>query len=179
MASVLETAVSGRAGCRACGAKIAKGEIRFGERVANPFGEGETTWWFHVPCAAYRRPEAFLALDNPEEVEDGVRLQVVARLGDKHPRLARITRAEQAPSGRAKCRHCRENIAKESWRIVLHIWDDGRFNAMGFIHVACAPEYFGTGDIMDRIGRADPAPVPEALAEIAALLPSIDSPSGS
>ena len=60
MAHVMESAKTGRAKCRGCDRRIEKGEIRFGERVPNAFGEGETTLWFHVRCAAYKRPQPFL-----------------------------------------------------------------------------------------------------------------------
>src|SRR5947207_3050798 len=60
MPHVMEPATSARATCRGCNQKIAKGELRFGERQPNAFGEGEMTLWFHLACAAYKRPEAFL-----------------------------------------------------------------------------------------------------------------------
>ena len=41
MAHVIEHASSGRAKCRSCDQPIAKGELRFGERQPNAFGEGE------------------------------------------------------------------------------------------------------------------------------------------
>ena len=60
VAHVIEPASSGRAKCRSCDQPIAKGELRFGERQPNAFGDGEMTLWFHLPCAAYSRPEPFL-----------------------------------------------------------------------------------------------------------------------
>ena len=60
MPHTLEPASSGRAKCRVCGQKLAKGEIRLGERQPNPFGDGEMTLWFHPSCAAFKRPEVFL-----------------------------------------------------------------------------------------------------------------------
>src|SRR6478736_6926755 len=62
MPHVIEPATSARAKCRGCDQKIDKGELRFGERQPNAFGEGEMTLWFHVPCAAFKRPEPFLEL---------------------------------------------------------------------------------------------------------------------
>ena len=56
MAHVFEPAASGRAKCRGCGQALPKGEVRFGEKLANPFAEGEMTHWFHPLCAAYKRP---------------------------------------------------------------------------------------------------------------------------
>ena len=64
MAHVFEPAASGRSKCRACGQALRRGELRFGERLPNLFGEGDMTLWFHPRCAAYKRPQPFLqALD--------------------------------------------------------------------------------------------------------------------
>ena len=62
MPHVIEPAPSGRASCRGCGGKIPNGSLRFGECLPNPYADegGEMTHWFHLPCAAYRRPEPFL-----------------------------------------------------------------------------------------------------------------------
>src|SRR5262245_31578888 len=57
---VIEPASTGRAKCRGCGERIAAGEMRFGESAPNPFGEGETTQWFHLECAAFKRPDPLL-----------------------------------------------------------------------------------------------------------------------
>ena len=59
---MIERATSSRATCRGCGAKIARDELRFGERLPNPFADegGEMTHWFHLACAAFTRPEPFL-----------------------------------------------------------------------------------------------------------------------
>ena len=62
MPHTIERAVTGRAKCRGCNERIAAGQQRFGERVPNPYGDegSETTHWYHVACAAFTRPEAFL-----------------------------------------------------------------------------------------------------------------------
>ncbi|MCA9614795.1 MAG: hypothetical protein KC586_18690 [Myxococcales bacterium] len=53
MDHVLELAPSGRATCRTCGNKIAKGEVRFGEAVPSQFApSGFATEWHHLTCAA-------------------------------------------------------------------------------------------------------------------------------
>ena len=167
----IEPASSGRAKCRGCGQTIGKGELRFGERVPNPFGEGEATYWFHVECAAYRRPERFVRLENLlRELENATDLEMVAKAGVEHYRLCRIKRAEVAPSGRAKCRQCHEAISKGSWRVALEIWEEGRFNPMGFIHMACSGDYFGTSNILDRLKRATPELQESQVGEIESLL---------
>src|SRR4030042_208734 len=72
MPHVIEAAATGRAKCRGCGGKIAALELRFGERLPNPFADGEMTHWFHLDCAAFKRPEPLLeALAERKEPLDG------------------------------------------------------------------------------------------------------------
>jgi hypothetical protein len=152
---VLEPATSGRAKCRGCGRTIARGELRLGDRLPNPFADdgGEMTHWYHLPCGAYRRPEAFVeALAASDAiVEDRGALEHEARLGMAHRRLPRVTAAERSPSGRASCRSCREPIAKGAWRISLVYYQDGRFVPSGFIHARCVRAYVGVDQIGHRL----------------------------
>jgi hypothetical protein len=157
MPDVLSPAPTARSKCRGCGRTIEKGAIRFGEAEANPFGEGETQRWFHLECAALKRPERFgPALDAASDVPERDTLHALVQSGLEHPRLVRILRAERAPSARAHCRHCRELIEKGALRIALEIWEDGRFSPMGSIHASCAPSYFETRELMPRIERTSP-----------------------
>ncbi len=154
---VIEPASSARAKCRGCGAKIAKGELRFGESVPNPFADGNTTIWFHLDCGAHRRPEPFLEAlevwpENPND-ETIARLSVAAELGIAHPRATRVAQLECSLSGRAKCRQCKELIAKDRLRIKLEIFQDARFEPIGYIHLNCCSDYFGTGIDFDRVQR--------------------------
>jgi hypothetical protein len=146
MPHVFETASTGRSKCRGCDQPIAKGDVRFGERVPNPFAEGETTLWFHPLCAAYKRPESMLeTLDQaPEMVTNRDVLERAARSNARFRRLPRISGAERSPSGRAKCRQCREPIEKGSWRIRLVFYEEGRFSPAGDIHLGCRGAYFET-----------------------------------
>jgi hypothetical protein len=140
---VFEPAASGRSKCRGCGQALPKGELRFGERLPNPFGEGEMTLWFHPACAAYKRPESMLeALAQSEnDVPDREVLEHAAKGSLAQHRLARIDGAERA-KGQATCRHCREPIPKGAWRIRLVYYEEGQFNPSGFIHVDCRRGYF-------------------------------------
>ncbi len=52
MAHLFELASSGRSKCRACARAIERGELRFGERIPNPFAEGETTSWLQCCTSA-------------------------------------------------------------------------------------------------------------------------------
>ena len=152
MAHVFEPASSGRSKCRGCGRAIAKGEIRFGERLANPFAEGEMTHWFHPLCAAYKRPEAMReALQASADVADHAALEAAVRGASASPRLPRIDGAERSPTGQAKCRHCREAIEKGAWRIRLVFHEEGTFSPGGFIHVACRQGYFETADMVEQV----------------------------
>ncbi len=157
MPHVIEPASSSRAKCRGCDQKIAKGELRFGERQPNAFGEGEMTLWFHLDCAAYKRPEPFLeALENEKAVEDRERLAAVAEFGIAHRRVPRINGAERAPSGRARCRSCKQLIERGAWRIALVYFEEFRFEPSGFVHATCAREYFETTDLIERIKHFSP-----------------------
>ena len=162
MAHVIEHAASGRARCRGCEQPIAKGELRFGERQPNSFGEGEMTLWFHPWCGAYKRPETFIeALDAADaavakDIPDADGLRAAAKAGIAHRRLPRVNGADRAPTGRARCRHCRELIDKDSWRIGLVFFEEYRFAPSGYIHAACAQGYLETIDILDRVKHFSP-----------------------
>jgi hypothetical protein len=168
MAHVIEKAPTGRAKCRGCGGKIAASELRFGERLPNPFADGEMTHWFHLECAAFKRPAPFLEAlaATPERPVDAERLESEAKRGVAHRRLPRIAGAERSPTGRAQCRSCREPIAKDDWRIALVFYEDDRFVPAGYVHVRCSLAYFETTDILPRLQRFAPDLGDEQLKEI-------------
>jgi len=172
MAHLIEPASTARAKCRGCGENIAAGDLRFGEAVPNPYAEGETTHWFHLDCAAYKRPEAFLeALEaRTEPLADSERLALEARRGVEHPRLPRVDGAERASSGRARCRSCRDTIDKGSWRISLVYYEGGRFQPSGFIHARCARQYLETIAVLARIAHFTPGLSDEDVRELRAEL---------
>jgi Poly(ADP-ribose) polymerase and DNA-Ligase Zn-finger region len=166
MTHILEPATTARAQCRACGRKIEKGELRFGEKRENAFGEGESTLWFHPACAAYSRPAQFLELLNEQPNETLEYLRVTAQAGVDNERLTRAGKADRAPTGRANCRHCHQPIEKGSWRLGLMFFEEFRFNAGGYIHPRCARDYFGTTVIIDRIQHFSPELSADDLSEI-------------
>jgi hypothetical protein len=174
MPHVIEPAPTGRASCRGCGARISKGALRFGERLPNPYAElegGEMTHWFHLRCAAYRRPEALLeALAEAVDVPEIEQLKASAQLGVTHRRLPRISTAGRASTGRAACRACKEAIAKNTWRIALVYYEDGRFVPSGFIHAGCVQSHIETTDIMDRVKHFSPDLLPADLDELRAAI---------
>jgi hypothetical protein len=131
---VFEPASSGRSKCRGCGRPIQKGELRFGASVPNLFAEGDTTLWFHPPCAACKFPQALLeALEQTtHSIPDREGLESMARKSIAHERLQRIDGAERSPTGQAKCRNCHESIEKGSWRIRVFETDDLRDHLLRF-----------------------------------------------
>jgi len=169
VAHVFELAPTGRSKCRGCGRAIARAELRFGERLPNPFADGDMTVWFHPACAAYKRPEPMLQAlgETTDNVTDRERLELAARDGLAHPRLVRIDGAERAPSGQAKCRHCHEPIERGSWRIRLAFHEEGRFSAGGFVHLDCRKAYFETDDVLDRLLHFSPDLTESERAELA------------
>lgn len=176
MPHVIQPATTARARCRGCGEKIASGVLRFGESVPNPFGEGDTTHWFHLECAAFKRPEPFLQTLEAaaEPVPDGERLLAEARRGIDNARLQRVSGGERDPSGRAQCRQCRATIPKGAWRIPLVIHEEDRFSPAGFLHAACAGAYFETADILARVRRFSPA---LSEADVAAIGAEVEAGS--
>jgi hypothetical protein len=156
MTHVLEEAPTGRSHCRACGRTIARGEPRFGERRSNSFGQGDTTLWFHPVCAAYSRPEPLLEFMNAGPGAPLAELRPIVEIGIAHPRLARLSTAGRSPTARARCRHCHEPIEKDSWRLALVFFEEFRFSPSGFIHAACAGEYMGTEDVIERVKHFNP-----------------------
>ncbi len=158
MPHTLEPASSGRAKCRGCERAIARGELRLGERLPSPFGEGEMTLWFHPLCAAFKRPEPLLAAlaETREDLPERETLERAAHASLAHRRLPRIDGAERARSGQAKCRHCHEPIVRGAWRIRLVFYEEGQFSAGGFIHLGCRKAYFETDDIGERVFHFSP-----------------------
>ena len=156
MTHLFEQAPTGRSQCRVCGRKIARGEQRFGERRSNSFGDGDTTLWFHPLCAAYSRPEPLLEFMNTEPHAELSELRPIVELGIAQPKLARLGMAARSPTGRASCRHCHKPIEKDTWRLALIFFEEFRFSPSGFIHAACASEYLGTLDLIERVKHFSP-----------------------
>src|SRR5688572_27883954 len=153
MPHVFEIAPSGRSKCRGCAQTIARGVLRFGERLPNLFGEGEMSLWFHPLCAAYKRPQSLLdgLASTTEAVPEREKLEDVAHGSLERRRLPRIDGAERAKSGQAKCRSCHSLIAKDSWRIRIAFYEEGRFFPDGYVHLSCRQQYFDTSDVLYHV----------------------------
>lgn len=158
MAHTIEPAASGRAKCRGCNRPIDRGQLRFGERLPNPFAEGEMTLWFHPLCAAYRRPEPLLEGLGAAAVEVQQReaLEAAAHWSLGHRRLPRIDGAELTARSQAKCRSCHEPIARGTWRVRLVFFEEGRFSSGGFVHLSCSAAYFDNAAIADALLHFSP-----------------------
>jgi hypothetical protein len=172
MSDLLQRATTGRAKCRGCGRAIDKDELRFGETLPSAYREGESVHWFHLTCGACMRPDKMQSVlqSTDETIPDRPWLESTAAFGVAHPKVAELARAERSPSGRAHCQQCHAVVEKGAWRLALHVFQDGRMNPVGFLHVGCAHAYFGTRDIVDRLRRLSPDLGDDDAAEIERLL---------
>jgi hypothetical protein len=179
MPHLFEPAPSARAKCRGCGRRIELGELRFGERIPNPYAEGETTLWFHPLCAAYKRPEPLLEAlgQSVESVPAPEALERAARGSSAHRRLPRIDGAERAPGSQAKCRSCHDPIPRGAWRVRLVFYEQGRFSPGGFVHLACRANYFETDDILAPVLHFSPGLSDEERADLVRVCESAAGPS--
>ncbi len=147
MGHTIEAAKSGRASCKSCKQVIAKGELRFGEEVPNPFSEGEMSFkWHHLPCAAKKRPTALKeAIDTTElDVPDKDGLLKTIETSAKSEKPNKYPHADHAPTGRASCMACSEKIEKGDIRLAVRIEDEpGSFAKSGYLHPACSVEHTG------------------------------------
>jgi hypothetical protein len=172
MPDLLQRATTGRAKCRGCGRTIEKDELRFGETLPSPYREGESVHWFHLTCAACMRPDKMQGVlrTAEEPIPDRPWLEQAVEFGIAHPKIAELARVERSPSGRAHCQQCHALVEKDAWRVSLHVFQDGRMNPIGSLHVGCAEAYFGTRDIVDRARRLSPDLGDDDAAEIERLL---------
>jgi len=164
MPDVIEPASTGRAKCRRCGGKIEKGMLRFGEAVANAFGEGEATHWFHVACAAESRPEKLdpVLRSTAVELPDREAIERAIKDGVENPQLVMIKHADRAPTGRATCQQCREKIEKGTLRVAIERETEAAaMNAVSFVHARCIRDHVGMIGLVDKLRRVSPA-LPEA-----------------
>ena len=172
MPDLIEPSKTARAKCRRCGEKIEKGTLRFGERVENAFGDGEATLWFHIACAAEKRPDkllgAFSSFDG--QVPDRSELEIVCQAGIENPKLATVRRAEAAPTGRARCQSCREKIPKSSLRVAIEREDEMGMASVSFIHAGCAVEHLGSRGLLDKLRRMISNLSDEEIAQLESAL---------
>ena len=151
MAHIVEAAKSGRARCRTCGEGILKGEVRFGEEVANAFSErgGTTFHWHHLRCAAKKKPwqlrEALKSFAG--EVPDREEIEGLIAENELKQKPSTFPYAERATTGRSHCSQCRETIEKGALRVATAREAEGPTMMMPpgprFLHPGCASAALG------------------------------------
>lgn len=124
---VIEGARSARSKCKICRKKIDKDVLRLGTLIEGPFGTGYI--WEHLTCAAKRTFEkveeayAAEAWNHAKEPPEVPAIEELAKLraeaDKKRVERRELPYVEVAPSGRSRCKHCGELIAKDEFRVVL------------------------------------------------------------
>jgi hypothetical protein len=172
----IEVAPSGRATCKTCGKTIAKGELRLGEEYASQFGDGVAVRWHHLPCAATKLPEVLkpALASYAGEVPNRAELEATMSGGGagaiaseaapkKKQGTGGLPGADLAPTGRAKCIHCGEAIAKGTVRVAVEREiDTGSFTTKGagYLHPACCEAWVekewpaGLADLVMRVNES-------------------------
>jgi poly [ADP-ribose] polymerase len=162
MAHVIESAKSGRAACRKCKEKIAKGELRFGHEVESNFSDSPSYQWYHLKCAAVKLPvDLSLALkDYAGDVPDRDELDATIAANRKKQKPSKFPYAERAPSGRASCLVCADKILKDELRVAVEREvEAGEFarRSAGYLHPQCALQYEEIpDDLMDQVREHSP-----------------------
>lgn len=175
MTEVIEVAKTGRARCRSCRQAIDKGALRFGEEQPSAFAEGMQMAWYHLACAAGKRPAQVREALSRFEGEVPGRDELEKVLSEADEKVVAFPHAERAPTGRSKCLHCREPIAKDELRVAVEreveVAAMARTSA-GYLHPGCAREYTGTNDLLAlllknsrKLGDADRDELSRALPE--------------
>lgn len=121
---LIENARSSRSKCRTCRRKIDKDTLRIGILLEGPYGTGYL--WHHLNCAAKRRFDDVAEAYKQNSWAPELQVPELAQL-EKLKEVAEQKRAdkkeapwaERAKTGRSKCKHCDEAIAKDSWRVIL------------------------------------------------------------
>ena len=165
MAHKVEVATTGRAKCRGCKQAVEKGAVRFAEEFKNPYSEdgGMSYRYWHLPCAAAKLANELgpaLAAFEGEVPDRAAVLELIA----KHERPA-MPYAEHAPNARARCRACREGIAKDELRVAFESVFEGPMGEQkgaAYAHARCLPAYLAREA---EQGRTPPA-ASELLLEL-------------
>jgi hypothetical protein len=167
MAHKVDLATSGRARCRSCKQAIEKGVLRFGEEFKNPYSEdgGMSYRYWHLACAAAKMANELspaLAAFEGDVPERATLLELIAQ--NTKPTMPF---AERAPNARARCRACREGIAKDQLRVAFEREFEGPMGPQkgaAYAHARCLPAYLANEV---EQGRTAPSPA-DLLAELEA-----------
>ncbi len=184
MPDLIEESKSNRATCRTCRQKIDKGVLRFGEETVNTFSSdgGTSYFWHHLECAAGKVPAkvktalaSFTGTVPDREKLDAILAappKAAGRSGGGGPK-ASYPYAERASTGRSKCMQCDEAIEKGTLRVAVEREvDTGTFTSTGpgYLHPACAAEYTGEDDLLEKIKANMPTLAAEDLSALEAEL---------
>jgi hypothetical protein len=132
------------------------------------------TFWYHLTCAVAKKPEQLKLALSRYKLPIPNRAAIEASLA-----VARIQQIDHAPTGRAKCEHCKQPIAKTTLRVAIQC-DDGGVGIVGtsFLHVVCASAFAGAdidAQVTAKAANADRAQT-TAILRSAKLL--ADDPRG-
>jgi poly [ADP-ribose] polymerase len=175
MAEMIEVAKTGRARCRSCRQAVEKGTLRFGEETPSAFGEGMQWGWYHLACAARKRPLPFRTALAAFEGEVPERAELEQALSEAEQSVVTLPYAEHAPTGRSKCLGCSEPIAKGALRVAVE--REVEMGAMtragaGYLHPACAPQHGDLPDLLAQLRKNSKRLSEADLAELASAIPA-------
>ncbi|MBN1428768.1 MAG: ankyrin repeat domain-containing protein [Anaerolineae bacterium] len=143
----IEVSPSGRATCRACGQKIAKGVVRFAFNVGF-----DALHYYHLKCAAERHGDRLKDAMARYDGEIPEKEDLIALIGKpgRPPKTVDthvFPYAELAKTGRSSCMKCGEKIDKNTWRVAVEREFEGPTGSMmsgpGYLHPACAGDWEG------------------------------------
>jgi Poly(ADP-ribose) polymerase and DNA-Ligase Zn-finger region len=175
MPEVIDVAKTSRARCRSCRQTIEKGALRFGEEQPSAFSDEMQMAWHHLACAARKKPAPVREALARFEGEVPGRDEIEKLLSSADETAVAYPCAERAPTGRSKCLHCGNPIAKDALRVAVEreVEVGGMTRAgAGYLHPGCAREFTGTDDLLallqrnsKKLGDADREELARALSE--------------
>ncbi len=171
---LIENAKSSRSTCQACRKKIAGGEPRYG--LAFESYDDEVGYsWFHLACGAKTAGARFqVVFEKYKDLVPGLSELYRPKAGP--PTGSRFPYLEVAPTGRSKCLQCEQAIAQGEERLAVERTFEVNGvsrTGPGFLHLACAPAFTRTPDIVERARGNTAAPIlpPSAPAAAARRAP--------
>jgi hypothetical protein len=169
MEKMIEVAKTGRSKCRSCRQAIAKDDLRFGEEVPNQFGDGPSTQWYHLVCAAKKRTNELKEAMAAYSGEIPNRAEVEEAMKTPDPGQKTFPFAEWAPTGRSKCLACSEPIEKDTLRVAVEreveVGGMARAGA-GYLHPECAGEFVGDEELAAKLKANSTKLKPEELDSV-------------
>jgi hypothetical protein len=156
MAETIEIAKTGRARCRVCRQPIEKGALRFGEEQQSAFAEGMQWVWFHLKCAAAKKPVQVRSALAAFEGEVPGRAELESALAEADKTASVFPHAERAPTGRSKCLHCHDPIEKGALRVAIErevVTGGMPRPGTGYLHPRCAAASLEMEDLVGALRR--------------------------